>query len=323
MTQAAEIVVEKLTKDYGTLRAVDQISFVVPKGQVVGFLGPNGAGKSTTIRMLTCYLPPTGGTATVAGHDIFFDSLAVREKVGYLPESAPVYTDMRVCEYLDFKARLRGMDRAKRQQRVDYVLDRCWLKDRRNSLIATLSKGYRQRVGIADALLHNPPVVVLDEPTVGLDPAQIREARKLIGELAGDHTVLLSTHILQEVELICQRVIVIARGKIVAQGTPEELKLKLAEGTMSPLRLVVDVRGPQEQVSSALAAMPGVTHVEVLSSGAACRLAIRGQAGADLRERVAQMIIQRGWALREMKVEGATLEEFFVQITDPAAIAAA
>src|SRR3954470_13318220 len=224
MSQAADIVVERLTKVYGSFLAVDHISFEVPKGTILGFLGPNGAGKTTTIRMLTCYMPPTAGTARVAGFDVFTESLKVKESIGYLPESTPLYTEMRVGEYLDFRGRLRGMDRETRRKRIAIVTERTWLTDRVRSVIGTLSKGYRQRVGIADALLHNPPVLVLDEPTVGLDPSQIREARRLISELAGDHTVLLSTHILQEVEMVCQRVIIVARGKIVAQGTPEELK---------------------------------------------------------------------------------------------------
>src|ERR1043165_5909584 len=208
-SRAADIVVDRLTKMYGTFTAVDHISFEVPKGTILGFLGPNGAGKTTTIRMLTCYMPPTSGQATVAGYDVFNDSLKVRENIGYLPESTPLYTEMRVGEYLDFRGRLRGMPREKRRMRIEAVAERTWLKDRLNSVIGTLSKGYRQRVGIADALLHNPPVVVLDEPTVGLDPSQIREARTLISELGGDHTVLLCTHILQEVEMVCQKVIIV------------------------------------------------------------------------------------------------------------------
>ena len=292
------------------------ISFEVPKGTIVGFLGPNGAGKTTTIRMLTCYMPPTSGTAMVAGHDVFHDSLKVRENIGYLAESTPLYTEMRVGEYLDFKAKLRGMTRENRQRRVAEVAARTWLSDRLRSVIGTLSKGYRQRVGIADALLHNPPVLVLDEPTVGLDPSQIREARRLISELAGDHTVLLSTHILQEVEMVCQKVIIVGRGRIVAQGTPEELKNRAGTG------IRVEVRGPSDQIRSAVNALPGVEKVDILQSGPLCTLNVRGKTTPELREQIAALIAQRGWSLREIRPEGASLEEFFVRITDPGAAAA-
>ena len=316
MSNAADIVVDRLTKSYGNFLAVDNISFEVPKGVIVGFLGPNGAGKTTTIRMLTCYMPPTSGTATVAGHDVFLDSLNVRRNIGYLPESTPLYTEMRIREYLDFKARLRGMPRDERRKAIAHAADRTWLTDRLDSIIGHLSKGYRQRVGIADALLHNPPVLVLDEPTVGLDPSQIREARRLISELAGDHTVLLSTHILQEVEMVCQRVIIVARGRIVAQGTPEELKNKAGSGVR------IEVRGPSDQVKSALSAISGVDNVNILQSGIVSTLNIRGKNSPEMREQLAAIISQRGWALREMRQEGASLEEFFVRITDPGSAAA-
>jgi ABC-2 type transport system ATP-binding protein len=316
MTQAADIVVEGLTKSYGNFLAVDHISFEVPKGVIVGFLGPNGAGKTTTIRMLTCYMPPSSGTARIAGHDVFHDSLEVRRNIGYLPESTPLYTEMRVGEYLEFKAKLRGMDRETRRKRVAEAASRTWLTDRLRSVIGTLSKGYRQRVGIADALLHNPRVLILDEPTVGLDPSQIREARRLIGELAGDHTVLLSTHILQEVEMVCQRVIIVARGKIVAQGTPEELKNRAGSGVR------VEVRGPSDQVQSAIHSISGVERAELLQTGPVCTLNVRGKTSPELREQIAAVVSQRGWSLREMRQEGASLEEFFVRITDPGAAAA-
>jgi ABC-2 type transport system ATP-binding protein len=316
MTQPADIVVEGLTKSYGNFLAVDHISFEVPKGVIVGFLGPNGAGKTTTIRMLTCYMPPSSGTAHIAGHDVFHDSLEVRRNIGYLPESTPLYTEMRVGEYLDFKAKLRGMDRETRRKRVAEAAARTWLTDRLRSVIGTLSKGYRQRVGIADALLHNPRVLILDEPTVGLDPSQIREARRLIGELAGDHTVLLSTHILQEVEMICQRVIIVARGKIVAQGTPEELKNRAGSGVR------VEVRGPSDQIQSAINSIAGVERSEILQAGPICTLNVRGKTSPELREQIAAVVSQRGWSLREMRQEGASLEEFFVRITDPGSAAA-
>jgi ABC-2 type transport system ATP-binding protein len=314
-----DIVVERLSKVYGTLVAVDHISFEVAKGTILGFLGPNGAGKTTTIRMLTCYMPPTSGSAKVAGFDVFSESLKVKKNIGYLPESTPMYTEMRVDEYLNFRGQLRGMDRETRQRRIGEVAERTWIKERLRSVIGTLSKGFRQRVGIADALLHNPPVLVLDEPTVGLDPSQIREARKLISELAGDHTVLLSTHILQEVEMVCQKVIIIGQGKVLAQGTPEELKARAGGG------LRVEVRGPSAEVKAALLGMGGVDKVEALPGGLSGQISlwsVRGRATAELREQIAAVIAKRGWSLRELRQEGASLEEFFVRITDPGAMAA-
>ena len=304
--------VSQLTKAYGTHLAVDHISFDVPKGQVVGFLGPNGAGKSTTIRMLTCYLPPTDGGATVNGFDIFRQSEQVRASLGYLPESTPLYTEMRVEEYLDFRGRLRKMPRARRRQRMDYVLERCWLRDRRRTVIGHLSKGYRQRVGLADALLHDPPVVILDEPTVGLDPTQIRETRKLIRDLGGDHTIMLSTHILPEVEAVCDRAIIIARGKIVAQGTPDELR----QSRQMQARVLVASAGPRPpDVKAALAGVHGVGLVEILGTGDYTTAALRPTNGRDVREDVARTVMGRGWPLREIRLESATLEEFFVQVT--------
>ena len=235
------IKVSELTKVYGQTLAVDHVSFEVTKGDIVGFLGPNGAGKSTTLKMLgTCYLPPTAGGATVAGFDIFHQSEDVRRNIGYLPENVPLYMEMKVTEYLTFRGRLRKMERELLRQRIGYVLERCWLKNVEHKTIGHLSKGYRQRVGLADALLHDPPVLILDEPTVGLDPTQIRETRKLIKDLAGQHTVMLSTHILPEVEAVCDRVIVIAGGKIVAQGSPDELR---ASRRMTA-RVLLECKGP-------------------------------------------------------------------------------
>lgn len=322
MAQSAEIVAEHLTKAYGKFLAVDNISFAVPKGMVVGFLGPNGAGKTTTIRMLTCFMPPSSGSASVAGFDVFHDSLNVRKNLGYLPENAPVYMEMRVAEYLQFRGKLRGMARQDIQKRIDEVTELCWLADRRRWPIAKLSKGYRQRLGIADALLHNPPVLILDEPTVGLDPSQIRETRKLIANLAGLHTVLLSTHILSEVELVCQKVIIIGRGKILAQGSPDELKQQCAQRGAGA-RLVLEVRGPADQIQSALAAVPGVDQVRAIGANAIATVELSGKIDGVMREQIAALIQQRGWALREMRSAGASLEEFFVQITDPGAAAAA
>ena len=310
------ISVSQLTKTYGHVTAVDRISFDVARGQIVGFLGPNGAGKSTTLKMLTCYLPPTSGTATVNGFDIFHQSHEVREHLGYLPENTPLYTEMKVSEYLDFRGRLRGMDRGGRGKRIDYVVERCWLGAVRNRVIGHLSKGYRQRVGLADALLHNPAVLILDEPTVGLDPTQIRETRKLIKDLGGDHTVLLSTHILPEVEAVCDRAVVIASGKLVAQGTPEELR---TSRRMSA-RVLVECRGPAREVESALSRVSGVAKVDVLEPAASAdrqytTFALRPREAQDVREEVASTVIRNGWPLREIRLEHATLEEFFVQVT--------
>lgn len=315
------ISVSELTKVYGRTLAVDRVSFEVAAGQIVGFLGPNGAGKSTTLRMLTCYLPPTSGGATVAGFDIFHQSNQVREKLGYLPENCPLYLEMKVVEYLDFRGQLRNIDRATRKQRIAYVVERCWLESVQTKTIGHLSKGFRQRVGLADALLHNPPVLILDEPTVGLDPAQIRESRKLIRELGGEHTIILSTHILPEVEAVCDRAIVIAGGRIVAQGTPDELR---ASRRMQA-RVLVECRAPAKELQTALSRVSGVKDVEVLSNGSSdshyVTAALKARDGYDVREEAARTVIQNGWPLREVRLERATLEEFFVQVTANQAMA--
>src|SRR5579884_907252 len=247
------ISVSSLSKVYGNVLAVDHISFEVGKGQVVGFLGPNGAGKSTTLRMLTCYIPPTSGGATINGFDIFHQSEQVRQTLGYLPENTPLYGEMKVEEYLNFRGRLRGMDKGARRDRIEYVVKKCWLTEFRGRVIGHLSKGMRQRVGLADALLHNPAVLILDEPTVGLDPSQVIETRKLLKELAGQHTILLSTHILREVEAVCDRAIFIRQGRIVAQGTLEELR----NSRRMQARVLVECRGPAEQVKNAIARVNG------------------------------------------------------------------
>ena len=310
------ISVSQLTKAYGQHLAVDQVSFEVGKGKIVGFLGPNGAGKSTTLRMLTCYMPPTSGGATINGFDIFHQSEQVRQNLGYLPENTPLYGEMKVVEYLDFRGRLRGMDKPNRRDRIEYVVKRCWLSDFRNRVIGHLSKGMRQRVGLADALLHNPAVLILDEPTVGLDPTQTIETRNLLKELAGQHTILLSTHILREVEAICDRAIFIRRGKIVSQGTLEELR----ESRRMQARVLVECRGPAEQVKNTLARVSGVGKVEVLNgehrkgSEGYVVAAIRPQDSRDVREEVARTVIQSGWPLREIRLEKGGLEEFFVEL---------
>ena len=305
------IAVRELSKTYGTTLAVDRISFDVPKGQIVGFLGPNGAGKSTTLKMLTCWLAPTSGGATINGFDIFHQSEQVRENLGYLPENVPLYTEMKVIEYLDFRGRLRKLDRPTRRKRIDYVLERCWLTKVQRKVIGHLSKGYRQRVGLADSMLHNPPVLILDEPTVGLDPTQIRETRKLVKDLGGDHTVMLSTHILPEVEAVCDRAIVIAGGKIVAQGSPEELRTS----RRMRARVLVECRGPANEVKTVLLRVAGVSDVETTADDGYVTAAVRPKDGYDVREEIARTVIQQGWPLREIRLEAATLEEFFIQVT--------
>ena len=312
------ISVKDLTKVYGQTLAVDRISFEVGKGQIVGFLGPNGAGKSTTLKILTCYIPPTGGGATINGFDIFHDSMKVRESLGYLPENCPLYAEMRVEEYLDFRGQLRKMPRDQRRKRIDYVCERAWLSPVRKRLIAHLSKGYRQRVGLADALLHDPAVLILDEPTVGLDPTQIRETRKLIRDLGGDHTVMLSTHILPEVEMVCDRAIFISSGRIVAQGTLEELR----NSRRMTARVLVECRGPGHEVEVALSRVSGVHKVEMANghSDNYVTALLRPKEGYDIREEVARTVIQNGWPLREVRLEQATLEEFFVQVTASQAV---
>jgi ABC-2 type transport system ATP-binding protein len=319
------ISVKDLTKVYGQTLAVDRISFEVSKGRVVGFLGPNGAGKSTTMKMLTCYVPPTGGTATINGFDIFHQSEEVRQSLGYLPENVPLYMEMKVEEYLDFRGRLRKMERAERRKRIDYVLERCWLTNVRRRTIGHLSKGYRQRVGLADSLLHNPAVLILDEPTVGLDPTQIRETRKLIRDLGGQHTLLLSTHILPEVEAVCDEVVMIAGGRIAAQGTPDELR---ASRRMQA-RVLVECKAPAETLQTVLSHLSGVSKVDLLDSDgnggdkSYVTAAIRPKEGYDVREEAARTVLQQGWPLREIRLEHATLEEFFVQVTANQAVAKA
>ena len=300
-----------LTKRYGPVLAVDHISFHVERGGVVGFLGPNGAGKTTTLRMLTSYQPATSGSASIAGLDVFKDSVAVRRRVGYLPESTPLYPEMRVREYLNFRGKLRGMTPADRQGAVQRVTERCWLGEFINRPIGQLSKGMRQRVGLADAIMHDPDVLILDEPTIGLDPNQIRETRNLIKELGERHTILLSSHILHEVEQTCSRAIIIAGGKIVASGSPQELR----DQFIASARVIAEVKGPPEEVEQGIRSLAGVRKVEVSSANGWMRLAIEPEPEKDIREDVFRLTNDRGWSLREIRREGATLEDFFVQVT--------
>jgi ABC-2 type transport system ATP-binding protein len=307
------IEVENLSKTYSGFRAVQGISFHVNKGEIVGFLGPNGAGKSTTMKVLAGYLPPTDGKIRIAGFDVVNDSIEVRKRIGYMPENMPLYTDMRVNEFLRFRAELKKVTGRKIKERVEMVKEQCSLKDVENKIIGTLSKGYRQRVGLADAMVHDPELLILDEPTIGLDPNQIRAVRDLIKELGKHHTILLSTHILSEVELTCSRVLVINRGRIEASDTPANLT-KLVRGGGS---ILLEVKAPGAEVVAKLEALPHVEDVEVdlPGDGDWTRAKIFAEPGVDVREAVFAVVKQSNWSLRELSRVKATLEEAFVELT--------
>ncbi|HET8648257.1 MAG TPA: ATP-binding cassette domain-containing protein, partial [Vicinamibacteria bacterium] len=306
------IEVENLTKRYGRTTAVDGVSFRVHKGEILGFLGPNGAGKTTTMRVLTCYLPATEGTARVAGYDVFEAPLEVKRRVGYIPETPPLYPDMDVTAFLEFCARIKGVPRDQRAARIDEAVGKCRLGDVRRKLIGRLSKGYRQRVGLAQAILHNPEVLILDEPTAGLDPKQIIETRELIKGLGGDHTVVLSTHILPEVSMTCGRVVIINRGRVVAEDTPENLTQRL-KGAAA---LKLEVRGPGEAVLEAVRAVPGVlsARLRAASEGVA-DLEVDVEPGQDVRAELARAVVQKGYDLLELQRMGMSLEDIFLHLT--------
>jgi len=303
--------VDRLVKRYGPIAAVDGISFEVARGEVVGFLGPNGAGKTTTMRILTCFMPATSGSASVGGHDVFTESLEVRRKIGYLPEAVPLYPEMRVIEYLNHRARLKGVPPRERTQRVAYVMDRCGVTDVRRKLIGGISKGYRQRVGLAEALVSDPPVLFLDEPTIGLDPNQIREVRQLIRDLGDDHTVLLSTHILPEVAMVCKRVIIIHNGKLVFQETLDAIEKHGAQA----MRVIVEARVPPGADASLLGDVPGVLSVRAAEAGALTRFELKVAPDADVREEVFRRAVRNGWTLRELRAEKTSLEDVFMRVT--------
>jgi ABC-2 type transport system ATP-binding protein len=307
------IEVENLSKTYAGFRAVQDISFHVNKGEIVGFLGPNGAGKSTTMKVLAGYLPPTDGRIRIAGFDVVTDSIEVRKRIGYMPENVPLYTDMRVTEFLRFRAELKKVARRKIKERVDVVQHLCSLTDVENKIIGTLSKGYRQRVGLADAMVHDPDLLILDEPTIGLDPNQIRAVRDLIKELGKHHTILLSTHILSEVELTCNRVLVINRGKIEASDTPANLT-KLVRGGGS---ILLEVKAPAAEVIARVEELPSVEDCEVNlpTEGEWTTARVFGKPGVDIREDVFSVVRQNNWSLRELSRVKATLEEAFVELT--------
>jgi len=304
--------VEGLSKSYGPRMAVDDISFHVEKGEIVGFLGPNGAGKTTTMRMLSGYLPPTEGRASIAGFDTFLQSLEARRRIGYLPETVPLYPEMAVADYLDFMAALRKVPN--RRTAVQRAMEATHVEDRARMNIGKLSKGYRQRVGLAQALVHDPDVLILDEPTIGLDPRQIIEVRELIKGLAGQHTILISTHILPEVEQVCSRVLIIHRGKLVAEDTPKNLGARLRGAE----RIGLQVTGDGAKLQKALAAVPGVQSVQVVNDG---RYEVAVTPGQDLRAQLAETVVKGGWRLLELAPVGMSLEEIFLQLTQEEVVA--
>src|SRR5665213_595791 len=311
------ITVKGLTKRYAHTTAVDHISFEVKKGQIVGFLGPNGAGKTTTMRMLTCFLTPTGGAATVAGFDILEQPMEVKKRIGYLPETPPVYPEMRIAEYLSFVGQLKGLSGTELRTRVDYACERCAVADVRDKIIGKLSKGDHQRVGLAQAIIHNPDVLILDEPTAGLDPKQINETRDLIKSLAGDHTIILSTHILPEVSQTCEQVIIINKGKIVATDSVSNLQQRAHAGES----VIVEVAGRNGSVDSAtvqhkLEQISGVSRVLSKADGQR-RLIFEVEASRDMgvRGNVARAVVESGWDLNELRPAALSLEEIFLQLT--------
>ena len=314
MSDGLIIEVENLTKRYAGHAAVDGITFTVQQGEIVGFLGPNGAGKSTTMRILACYLPATYGTARVAGFDVFTQANEVRRRIGYMPENNPLHLDMRVREYLKFRARLKGLGIRRSRERVDLVLQQCGLTEVRRKIIGHLSKGYRQRVGLADALVHEPELIILDEPTIGLDPHQVRSVRQLIKDLGRHHTVLISTHILFEVEMTCNRVLIMHEGKILAADTTQNLQNIMSDGG----QVIAEIAAPVAELRACWEQMGEIEHFDIApSEGEYMRCALTPRAGLDLRPLVFEQVRARGWALRELSRAQHSLEDIFVHITRP------
>ncbi|MQF48980.1 ABC transporter ATP-binding protein [SAR202 cluster bacterium AC-647-N09_OGT_505m] len=305
------IEINNLTKYYGEFLAVENLSFTVNKGEIVGLLGPNGAGKTTTMRVLTGFMPPTSGSAKVAGFDVVSQSLEARRRIGYLPETVPLYTEMSVVDYLDFMGNIRGMNKQWRRRRISDVIGICRLEEYRSSLIGKLSKGFRQRVGIAQAILHEPEILIMDEPTIGIDPIQVVETRNLIKSFGGEHTVILSTHILPEVSMVCERVIIIHEGEVVAIDRPDNLSERL-KGTE---RIEVDIRGPAAQVMTALRDIPGVQEVTRTDREDVGSYNIESTSGADLREHISNLVFQSGWGLLRLQPIQMSLEEIFLRLT--------
>ncbi|KIE58780.1 ABC transporter [Methylacidiphilum kamchatkense Kam1] len=309
------IKVENLVKTYSGYTALQGISFEVKKGEIVGFLGPNGAGKTTTMRILSCYLPPTSGKVEVAGFDVLQKPLEVKKRVGYMPENVPLYTDLRVNEYLRYRAKLKGIRGSMLNERVQSVLKLCHIEDVASSMIGNLSKGYRQRVGLADALVHDPELLILDEPTIGLDPNQIRSVRELIRSLGQHHTIILSSHILSEVEAVCSRVLIINKGKIEAADTPENLSKLVRGGSIGAIRL--EILCKPSVGKEAFERLEEVEEVEIVEEypGGWVILQIWPKPGNDIRDGVYNVIQKNGWKIREMSRIRATLEDIFVELT--------
>jgi ABC-2 type transport system ATP-binding protein len=308
------IEVKNLTKRYAGRTAIRDISFSVTRGEIVGLLGPNGAGKSTTMRILSCFMPATSGTARVAGFDVFHESDQVRRRIGYMPENNPLYPDMRVREYLKYRARLKGLGWRRSRERMSIVMEQCGLTGVSRRIIGQLSKGYRQRVGLADALIHEPDLIILDEPTIGLDPHQIRSVRQLIKSLAGRHTVLISTHILPEAEMMCNRMVIMYDGKILAADSPENLQRLMAGNS----QIVVEIAAPAAELREVLSLMQGVESVDVSATdGEFQRCALTPHNGYDLRPAIFALALQRGWVVRELTRTRHSLEDIYVQITKP------
>ena len=311
MTNNLMIEVANLTKRYAGNTAVSDLSFSVGRGEIVGLLGPNGAGKSTTMRILSCFLPATSGTARVAGFDVFTQADEVRRRIGYMPENNPLHQEMRVREYLKFRARLKGLGLRRSRERVDVVLQQCDLTEVQKRIIGHLSKGYRQRVGLADALVHEPELIILDEPTIGLDPNQIRSVRQLIKDLGRTHTVLISTHILPEVEMTCNRVLIMRRGKVLLSDTSENLQKTMNDGV-----IIAEVLAPEDALRTCWEEMAEIKHFDIApTDGDFLRCALTPADGVDLRPQIFSTIAQRGWTLRELSRSRRSLEDIYLRVT--------
>jgi ABC-2 type transport system ATP-binding protein len=308
------IEVSNLTKRYAGNTAVADLSFTVARGEIVGLLGPNGAGKSTTMRILSCFTPATSGDARVAGLDVFADADEVRRRIGYMPENNPLYPDMRVREYLKFRARLKGLGRSRTRERVDAVIAQCGLAEVNKRIIGQLSKGYRQRVGLADALVHDPELIILDEPTIGLDPNQIRSVRQLIKQLGRRHTVLISSHILPEVEMTCNRVLIMREGRILAADSPENLQKTMGKNG----QVIAEIAAPLEELKTCWARMPEIAHYNIAAAeGEYHRCALTAAGGQDLRPLIFSLVRERGWKLRELSLLRHSLEDIYIRLTRP------
>jgi len=306
------ISVENLTKRYAAKTAIEDVSFKVNNGEILGFLGPNGAGKTTTMRIIAGYMPASEGSVRVDGYEVFDNPLDVRRRIGYLPENPPLYLEMTVAGYLRFVAKIKGVAKDRLNDEVNRVMQRVNVVDVKDRIIGKLSKGYKQRVGVAQALINDPPVLILDEPTIGLDPKQIHEIRELIKELAGSHTVVLSTHILPEVEQTCHRVIIIDRGKIIAVDTPQNLRFQLQGAE----RVLMEIAGPAVEIISKLKATPGVLDVQKVSeTDGRCKLQIDGELRKDIRSDLARTVVQSGWGLLELQSASMSLEDIFLKLT--------